>query len=103
MGRCEVVVSYGDSLSESFEVFVSEHTVSLTDEMLKDDLSVGEDREITVLVDGDPATSTIVESDDPEVISVTDQTIHGEQEGETYITITANEKSYLRVLMSIVE
>ena len=103
VGRCEVVVSYGDSLSESFEVFVSEHTVSLTDEMLKDDLSVGEDREITVLVDGDPATSTIVESDDPEVISVTDQTIHGEQEGETYITITANEKSYLRVLMSIVE
>ena len=102
-GRCEVVVSYGDSLSESFEVFVSEHTVSLTDEMLKDDLSVGSDREMSVLIDGDPATSTVIESDDPEVISVTDQTIHGEREGETYITVTADEKSYLRVLISVVE
>lgn len=101
-GRCEVVVSYGDSLSESFEVFVSEYAVSLTDEMLKDDLSVGEDREMSVLVDGDPAASTVIESDDPEVISVVDQTIHGEQEGETYITITANEKSYLKVKITVV-
>lgn len=101
-GRCLITVSYGDSLSESFEVFVSEYWVELTDEMLKDDLSVGEDREMAVLVDGDPATSTIIESDDPEVISVTDQTIHGEQEGETYITITADEKSYLRVLISVI-
>lgn len=102
-GRCDVVVSYGDSLSESFEVFVSEHGLSLVDSTFGGELSVGGEQDMSVQIEDVDLESLVIESDDPEVVSVTDQTIHGEKEGETYITITANEKSYLRFSITVVQ